>query len=383
MRRKVLFLENQVFNSDITVGSHHYARSFANDGYDVLWVSLPWHIPQFLKNPKIDRVRKWRLGKPRISKEGIVSISPFVLLPYRDNFLLCSSWFLRRYINFQFGVLRNLRVNGFTEVDIVWITDPRHFSMLKYINYKKCVYRCVDNLEHFKDVPRSLLSVENELVKRVDALFYTSPLLGRKFEHLTKRSVYLPNGAEFSRFYKNVNTTSLSHLFKSDRFNLLYMGAVAEWFDFDLIETLAREVKLNIIIVGPLRVSPPTRLSRSSNVTFTGGMPYEFMAELVRRADIGIIPFLRNTMTDYVSPIKLFEYCSGGLNVVTSYLKTLESHPGPYYIARNKEEFLHKVLKLRDEEHSRFTKKELRDFGRENSWSSRYLKVVNYLQLNG
>jgi len=380
---KILFLENQVYNSDITVGSHHYARLFSNDGHDVFWVSLPWHVPQFLKNPKIDRVRQWRFGKPRISKEGIISISPFVLLPYRDNVFLRSKWYLRRYVNFQFGVLRILKVSGFKKVDLVWVTDPRHFSLLKYINYQKCAYRCVDNLEHFKDVPGSLLGIENELVKRVDALFYTSPLLGRKFGYLTSKSVYLPNGAEYSRFSNFSNKSNLRHLFKTNKFNIIYMGAVAEWFDFDLIETLSTEINLNIIIVGPLRVSPPARLSQRTNVTFTGGIPYDLMPELVKRADLGIIPFIRNTMTDYVSPIKLFEYCSGGLNVVTSFLKTLESHPGPYYVAKTQEQFVQHVHNLRKDENSRFSKEELLQFGKENSWSRRYIKVLDYLQLNG
>ena len=66
----------------------------------------------------------------------------------------------------------------------------------------------------------------------------------------------------------------------SKRPRIGYAGAIAEWFDFDLVADMARAYPdIPIVLAGP--VAPPVReraalLARDhANVTFIGPVPYE------------------------------------------------------------------------------------------------------------
>ena len=69
-------------------------------------------------------------------------------------------------INFIPGIKQIIREEGFLNPDIAWFTDPRHLSILNVITPKKIIYRCVDNLEHFSDVPPNLLIPEKKLIQK-------------------------------------------------------------------------------------------------------------------------------------------------------------------------------------------------------------------------
>lgn len=382
-KKKVLFLENLPYKSNINVGSHHYANLFSNE-YDVLWISLPWHFAQLLKDRKSDRFRNWNWNKVQRINKNLKTFTPFIPLPFRDLPILRSSWFVNNLVLFIPGIKNILKQEEFLDPDLVWFTDPRHISVLKYITAKKIVYRCVDNLEHFSDVPITLLNVEKKLIENSFCTFFTSKDLINKFQDINVSSYYLPNGCDFVFFSSKIRLAlkvQIEKYFNKSKVNVLYMGAVAEWFDFDALDKIAENNNLNFVIVGPIRTSIPNNIRNRGNVIFTGPKPYEMMPAFVQLANIGIIPFKINEMTNSVNPIKLYEYCAGGIPVISANFKTISDMNGPFFKYSNVTELNDLLNKMTEDLYGIYSKDVIQQFAKNNSWENRYEYVKKIIVL--
>lgn len=377
---KILFLENLPYQSHITVGSHHYARLFAKE-HQILWLSLPWHVAQVIRDRKSDRIRNWNWNRVSRDEKGVNYFTPFTFLPYRNNPILRNEWICRHQYSFIPGIRTILRRMDFIRPDLVWFSDPRHISILSLIRPKKITYRCVDNLEEFPDVPQSLLTIEKELIRKSNAVFFTASLLKEKFSGLNPNSFHLPNGCDFNFFSNPDAPHRHSELFRHDKLNLLYTGAIAQWIDFKALDQAAELDFVNLIMVGPIRTTLPESLKKRSNVTFTGPLPYADMPGLVQQADAGFIPFLINKVTDYVDPIKLHEYCAGGLPCITSSFRTVANMAGTFYRYHDYEELCMMLRSLRKNPSFRYTKKEIQNFAMRNSWDARSRFIKERLNL--
>jgi len=375
-RKKILMLENLPFDANIKIGSHHYAEHFSKD-YQVLWISLPFHIMQYIKDRKSDRIRNWHFNRAKQINKNLFSITPFTFLPYRNNSFLKSDWYLENYYKFMPFLLSNIKKLGFDDVDIIWFTDPRHIGLLNKIKSKKIFYRCVDNLEHFDDIPKNLLNYEKELIKKSNSVFFTSHDLMMKFDTLNENVYYLGNGCDYENFnnYHSVKVDEVKKYFDLNKINLLYIGAIAEWFDFKSIEILAKERDVNIVIVGPIRTNIPDVFKKVSNVKFVGPYSYGYMSAFTNLADIGVIPFMINTMTDSVNPIKLYEYCASGLPVISSAFKTVQEIDGPFKLYKDENGLIEAFNWAKNIDDG--AQKEIRKFALRNSWEARanYVKI--------
>jgi len=381
VRKKIICLENLPYHANIKIGSHHYADNFSKNN-DVLWVSLPWHFLQFLKDRKTDRIRNWNYNKPVQINQNLHAITPFVPLPYRNNLFLRSDFYLKHYYQFMLFLPSLIKSLGFLEPDILWFTDPRHISILEFVKPKKIFYRCVDNLEHFDDVPPGLIKYEEELVKMSDEVFFTSNDLLNKFKYARDDLHYLPNGCQYDFFKKikfcEIKLNKIKKYFSSSKLNVLYTGAIAEWFDFDAVYKMAENNNINIVLVGPVRVSIPKKIKNQLNVCFTGSFDYTYMPYFSHCSDIGIIPFVINEMTDSVNPIKLYEYSASGLPTISSAFKTVKEINGPFFVYDSLDEIDEALSWAIDANRNNKTMNKIDQFARNNSWSERVKYVEQY-----
>jgi len=86
-----------------------------------------------------------------------------------------------------------------------------------------------------------------------------------------------------------------------------------------------------------------------------------------------LIPFEVNELTNSVSPIKLYEYMSLGLNVVSTNLKEVKYINSPAYIADSYKKFVNYIkqaIKNKDKDRQRNIR-----FSKENTWNKRFEKI--------
>lgn len=100
-----------------------------------------------------------------------------------------------------------------------------------------------------------------------------------------------------------------------------YFGALASWFDYELIRRISKErpdVKLLLLgwdYDGSLATSG---IGDLENVKIMGPIPYVDLPAYAAVFDVSIIPFKLNAVTESTSPIKLFEYMALGTPIVTT-----------------------------------------------------------------
>jgi glycosyltransferase involved in cell wall biosynthesis len=110
-----------------------------------------------------------------------------------------------------------------------------------------------------------------------------------------------------------------------------YHGAIAPWFDFELMRNVVVELPDHRFIfvgpVDPLVADEANELFALPNVAYVPERPSDDIAAYVQCFDVGIIPFRVNRMTQGVSPLKMYEYMAAGKPVISTPLPTCVSHP--------------------------------------------------------
>ena len=127
-----------------------------------------------------------------------------------------------------------------------------------------------------------------------------------------------------------------------------YYGAVAKWFDYELLKYAAKHLPdVEFVLIGKLydESYSLSGIGNISNIHFIGPVPYQEIPQYASKFDICTIPFQVNSITNATSPLKLFEYMALGKPILTtSMLESSKYHS--VNIATNYEDFVEKVLML-------------------------------------
>src|SRR5437867_4848338 len=107
-----------------------------------------------------------------------------------------------------------------------------------------------------------------------------------------------------------------------------FVGGLRPWHGVDVLPTLLerlvqryRGLRLVIVGDGPLRGELEHTLKErglTRSVVFTGSLPHEEVADLIRQFDVALAPYPRPEHAFYFSPLKLFEYMACGIPVVAA-----------------------------------------------------------------
>lgn len=376
--KKVLMAEYLEYNSDFKLGNHHYAKMFAKNGYEVLWLSPVYNHMTKIMNNKIYNQRK-ELNKQSFHKleDNIYGYSPYSLMLYGKLPILDTKFANKMSINLTIPNLYcSLKNNDFDKVDIFWITNPKYYYLTKKVNFKKLLYRCADDVSAFKETCKSMTYFEKKIIKEADAVFVTANNLLEKKKILRNDLVYLPNGVELNNFIRYEYSVPKEY-FDNNRKRCIYMGSIDNWFDLNLVLFCADKLKkIDFYLIGPSKIDI-SELNKFNNIHILGKRNYKDIPNYLQNCDVGIIPFQVNNLTNSITPIKLYEYMSVGLNVVSTNFKEMNYINSPAFIAKNYDEFCNYI------EHAIENKDKNREeniqFAKENTWEKRFEEIQKLL----
>ena len=97
-----------------------------------------------------------------------------------------------------------------------------------------------------------------------------------------------------------------------------YVGTLGHWFDWNSLAHWAKQLPdIEWRIVGTPSNTTPSNLPKT--IQLLGPWPHKKVLHSMRTEwDLGIIPFLNNTLTNSVDPVKYYEYRQCGLPVLSS-----------------------------------------------------------------
>ena len=242
----------------------------------------------------------------------------------------------------------------------------------------RVIYDCMDEWEGFPGVIQTVTKVEHELVRDCDLLVVTAATLYEKWRNKRNGSTALVrNGVDFDYYASRCQPNTL---LKTDARPLVgYYGAIADWFDLELVTFLARQRSgYSFVLLGGIFDVDVSELKSLPNVRLLGQQPYETMPQYLYHFDACLIPFKLNAITHATDPVKMYEYLSAGKPVVSVALSEIQPFGDYLYIARNREEFLAKLDEAVAEDDEEL-KARRREFAQSNTWQERYNAITNAL----
>jgi len=231
------------------------------------------------------------------------------------------------------------------------------------------LYDCHDLLEGFSNISPENVSDEMLLFQQADSVVFSAKsLLEKKVAEmpwLGEKARLVPNGVDVARFAMasggGVSTRPVAG----------YAGAIDEWFDWQAVDAAAAaNPDCDFVLLGRIDNKDALRLGERRNVRLYGEIPYTAVPEYMAQFRIGLIPFRVNALTMATNPIKLFEYFSCGLPVVSSALPEVASFGEVVYLSHSPAEFASQVKAALGED-SPESRRRRREIAQEASWDRR------------
>jgi GT2 family glycosyltransferase len=333
------------------------ATAFKNLGFEVLFV-----------NPTILYDSKSRLST-KVENENGVQVVTFFSNLRRKSLYLGVHGFPRELAEPASVIIEGLiagRIEG--SVTLV-IQQPSWWPVVERLQGNQIVFDCMDLHSGFAEKEADSDILENAVDISADAVVVSSTYLFGEKEKLTHRPVQVVRNGVDTKLFQGHNKDA-----QKNSVVVGYFGALAEWFDIDLMEyLLANNPKIKFEIIGLIsRQEIVNRLNRFTNIEFKGEIPNNDLPKMTSAWRAGLIPFKVTPLILATNPVKMYEYASLGIPTVASAIPEVELASRDcmgIYTAGTFEEFnrnLGAAITGKD-----FDSNALTNWAKKNDWTSR------------
>lgn len=197
-----------------------------------------------------------------------------------------------------------------------------------------------------------------------------------------KNVVLATNGVDY-KFFQELGKYDLDQEFvsvmKMGKPVVCYYGALAHWFDYELINKMDATDKYSIVLFGvKYDDSYDNNIKNAKNIYFLGNKDYSVLKYYADKCDVLIIPFLLCDITKSTSPVKLFEYMALHKPIVTTDLHECRKYES-VFIGHTHEEFISLIDKTIHLKNDRLYMDLLDKEARANDWSEKVKMIINML----
>lgn len=301
MLRRVLFVSHTHPFGTFRVGSHHYARTFAELGMEVVHLSTPISRLHYATG----RVRTDSSNPvPTAQRDlasGVINIVPRTLIPRPFGSFRVDNELSRHKIDTSFDAV-------LVDQPLLWDRSIRALA-------PRLIYRPTDVYES---------GIKTRLQRRIlgeaDGVVATSSEVLRALGRVDLPTLELPNGVDTSIFVLDGPEVAPRPPV------CVYVGSLDDRFDWETVLGWARSYpQTDFLIAGPTDSTPP---HLPANIKTIGAVEYGQIPDLLKRARVGLLPLSADSRNAGRSPMKLYEYLASGLSVVSRETPVIREEEG-------------------------------------------------------
>ena len=260
-------------------------------------------------------------------------------------------------------------------------------------NNFKLLYEYIDDLNPVlagtDKLPKNVIDIHNYVIKNKDVLVVTSAdelykdMLNKRKSK--KNLILSSNGVDINHFtnIKNKKIKTMENIKKEYETIIGYYGALASWFDYNLVIKLAKKYpNIAFVLIG-IKYDQSFDLSKIEeipNVKYLGQVDYKVLPEYATYFDIAWIPFVINDITIATNPIKVFEYMALKKFIITSDMPECRKYMS-VNIAKTIKDYEHLINNYKKLYKKTYQKQLIKD-AKDNSWESKADKIIKLFEKN-
>jgi glycosyltransferase involved in cell wall biosynthesis len=270
---------------------------------------------------------------------------------------------------------------------ILWLQNPYSYSLIGYFGEKMS---CYHNYDEFCDmigngsVKDLLWSYEERLVRRVDVVFTTSSAQLEKRKPLNRNAFLLPNGVDFDTFNAPLRSPwpLPADVASLPRPIIGFAGWLGYNIDMELLVRVAAEYpQASLVLIGPdelPRSNMKQQLKALPNVFFLGEKKWEALPGYLQAFNVALMPYSLKGHVRTAYPMKLNEYFSMGLPIVSADLLELYPYRQLLSITTTPEQFVKEVGRALNQPDEHLVAERV-SAARKNSWDARVEQIYDVL----
>ncbi|EPP25902.1 Glycosyl transferase, group 2 family protein [Vibrio fluvialis I21563] len=228
------------------------------------------------------------------------------------------------------------------------------------------VYDCMDHHAGFENNDASMLDEEDLLLTSADLVITTSQRLSDIISEKAD-NVIIRNGAEVGYFVKEPKEIYLT----KSRPIVGYYGAIAEWFDIDLLVKCAKQYpQYDFVLIGGVTCDI-SKAEKLDNIKFLGEVAYDKLTGYLKSFDVCLIPFKLIELTLCTNPVKVYEYLAAGKPVVCTAMPEVKIIDDMVHVAETHDAFVAGIEVAMKEVSNNCLSEERKQWSLTHDWASR------------
>lgn len=301
----------------------HLMRLLARDNR-VLWVnSIGYRTPTASKADVTRAFKKLAAAASpvREPERNIFVLNPLAIPAYGSPRVRDLN---RRLLKFQ--VKRAMRRLGF-ERPLNWVFNPAAAVVAGQLGEELLIYYCVDEYTAFSGVSsRSLAELEEQLLRRSDLVIVSADLLYQSKAPFNPRTVLVRHGVDYAHFRRALDPETVvpDDVARLPRPVIGFFGLIADWVDLELMAEVAKSHPEGSLVLLGKSTTDTSVLEALPNVHLLGRREYAELPAYCKAFDVALMPFRINELTLNANPLKVREYLSAGLQVVSTAIPEVE-----------------------------------------------------------
>jgi glycosyltransferase involved in cell wall biosynthesis len=219
------------------------------------------------------------------------------------------------------ATIRALRLRLGIRTFELWTFLPNTADYIGTLGEELAVYYCVDEWSMFSYLDRmQTVAAERRVLERVDAVFAINHALAEAKRAVNQATFVSPHGVDHALFSRALDAALPvpADLDRLPRPRIGFYGTLRDWVDFELIAHVARaRPAWSIALIGQA-LGDLSALDGLPNVHLLGQKRHDELPAYCKGFDVGTIPYRIDERMTFVNPLKLREYLSAGVPVVST-----------------------------------------------------------------